>query len=114
MKTHKVQIELPLAVYTELQQMANACGWKFEDVVLQTIKMGMPPTLGKVPNAFHSELMALNKLDDKALMKVAAGEGETTPTDDLHRKADFVALRRTYAMSLLRWRGHPLMGLEMM
>ncbi len=114
MKTHTVQIELPLSIYAQLQQMADACGWKFEDVLLQTIKMGMPPTLGKVPAAFHDELIALNKLDDRALMRVASGEGEKEPMDDLHRKADFAALRRTYAISLLRWRGHPLMGLEMM
>lgn len=108
MKTNKVQIELPLSIYNHLQQISEASGWKFEDVLMQTIKMGLPPILGKVPAAFHSELLSLNKLDDKALLAILEGKQSQENMDDMHRKADFSALRRTYALSLLRWRGHPV------
>ena len=107
--TETVQIDLPLSIYHQLKDIADASSWTFEEVVLQTIRAGLPPLLSKVPHVFHEELLSLNSLSDRDLLRVV--EGELPPTGDQneeHKKADFDLLRRTYALSLLKWRGHPI------
>lgn len=109
MKTHKITVDLSEADYSLLKEMADASKWSMEEVVVRCIQAGMPPTLSKVPASFHADLVSLNSLGDKDLMKVADGKWpEPAEQTDLHRKANFTALRRTYALSLLRWRGHPI------
>lgn len=109
MKTHKVTIELSATDYMLLKEMADASKWPLQEVIMQCIQSGMPPTLSKVPEAFHDDLIFLNSLSDKDLMKVADGNWpEPKNQTELHRKADFSYLRRTYALSLLKWRGHPI------
>lgn len=109
MKTKKVEVNLPASIYNELQQVAEASTWPFEKVLLQTIRNGLPPSLSKVPAAFHEELIALNRLDDMELLRVSEGEWpESGKQDEMHKKADFATLRRTYALSVLKWRGHPV------
>ncbi len=112
MDTVTVQVEIEEDVYDELQQMAKASTWSLNDVLAQTIKTGLPPSLSKVPAAFQAELLALNSLGDKDLMGVADGVGfDPNSMNDQKKKADFATLRRTYAMSVLRWRGHPVPNL---
>lgn len=109
MKEKQVVVNLPVGVYEELQRIADASSWSFDEVLLQTIRMGMPPTLNKVPTNFRDELLDLNQLDDRDLMRVVEGELlYDGPQDEQHKKANFEVLRRTYALSLLKWRGHPL------
>ncbi|WP_420644256.1 hypothetical protein [Candidatus Leptofilum sp.] len=109
----KVTLELSATDYNLLKQIADACKWPIEEVVVQCIKSGMPPSLSKVPAAFHEELLRLNALSDKALMGVVDGKLPPDGKSQLHKKADFVSLRRTYALSLLRWRGHPIEHYEL-
>ena len=111
MDTVTVQVELDADIYAGLQQMAAASTWSINDVLAQTIKTGLPPSLTKVPAAFHDELLNLNSFGDRDLMKVADGDWPASEMDIQHEKADFLTLRRTYAMSLLRWRGHPVPNL---
>ncbi len=109
MKSKKVTIDVPEHIYEDLKRIAQASTWSVEEVLLQTVRIGLPPSLTKVPEAFHDELLALNGLSDIDLMRVADGNWpEPEKLDTVHQKADFVTLRRTYALSLLRWRGHPV------
>ena len=109
MKTKRIQVELPLGFYEDLREIAEASSWPLEKVVLQCIKTGMPPTLHKVPEAFHEELMGLNGLNDRDLLRVVEGNWPSAGKEnEQQRKANFDVLRRTYALSLLRWRGHPI------
>jgi hypothetical protein len=102
-----VTIQLPDSIYVALHEVAGASGWSLEEVVLQCIRSGMPPLLSKIPDNFHAELLALNKLDDRALLKVVEGGKEFNDSAEA-RKADLATMRRVYAYALLRWRGHPL------
>jgi hypothetical protein len=112
MDTVTVKVEIAEDIYDQLQQMAEASTWSMNDVLAQTIKSGLPPSLSKVPVAFQAELLALNSLGDKDLMDVADGIGiDLNALNDAQKKADFPTLRRTYAMSVLRWRGHPVPNL---
>ncbi len=107
--TKKITIELSIGEYAQLEEIAEASSSTLEDVVAQCVRCGMPPTLNFVPEEFHEDLLALNKLGDKELLKIVEGTSPLrTKLDELQRKADYPALRRTYALSLLRWRGHPV------
>ncbi len=109
MNIRSISIDLPENLYADLQDVAQAAGMPLEKVILQSIRTGMPPSLSKVPATFHPELLALNKLSDRDLIRVVEGELTPETTDDeQHRKADFRSLRRIYALSLLKWRGHPI------
>jgi len=110
----KITLELSTTDYNLLKDIADACKWPIEEVAMQCLKSGMPPSLSKVPADFHDELLGLNALSDQDLMKVADGKWPAPKKEgELHKKANFVALRRTYALSLLRWRGHPIEHYEL-
>jgi hypothetical protein len=105
----KIELELPESLYSELQHIADSSDWPLNKVLVQTIRAGMPPTLSKVPQEFHDELLVLNKLTDQELLKLAESPwDEAGDRSAMHKRADFKALQRTYAWSLLRWRGHPV------
>lgn len=109
MKEHVIQLTLPESIYEPLNQIAAATGMSLEEVIVQTLKGGMPPSLKKVPSAFHDELLSLNKMDDIQLWNVIQGKEKGSQSIDLeHETADFPMLRRAYAFSLLKWRGHPV------
>lgn len=110
MKDHPVQVVLPHGVYERLAEVAEASGLTLEVVVLQSIKGGMPPSLGKVPADFHGELLALNKLDDKQLWEVVQGKRPkgSKAESAAALKADLPTLRKAYAFAVLKWRGHPM------
>jgi hypothetical protein len=107
MKKKKVEVEVPLSIYELLQDIAQSSKWPFEEVVLQTIKAGLPPSLGKVPVDFHEGLLSLNALGDRDLLRVVEGDVPAgLPKGP--KSADFKLLRKTYALRLLKWRGHPI------
>lgn len=108
MKTVKVEVNIPLHDYDCLSEVAEAAGWPLEKVVIQSIRYGMPPSLNKVPEPFHDELLALNRLDDRSLLRVVEGDAKPPKMSSVQKQADFQTLWRTYALSLLRWRGHPV------
>ena len=99
---HEVTIQLPDSLYQRLHNVAVASGWKLEEVVIQTIRSGMPPSLIKVPEKYHNELLALNKLDDQMLWDACQKKSDEAD------HAGLGLLRRAYAYALLKWRGHPL------
>jgi hypothetical protein len=109
MEQIKIELELPESLYSELKLIADTSDWPLTQVLVQTIRSGMPPTLAKVPQELHKELLALNKLSDQELLKLAESPwDEAGDRSAMHKKADFAALQRTYAWSLLKWRGHPV------
>ncbi len=106
-----VRLSLPPEIYEELAMIADISPkMSLEDVIMQTIRTGMPPSLGKVPKPFHDELMPMNALGDMDLLRIIEGDWPLPEArdDDMFRKFDFTALRTTYASKLLRWRGHPV------
>lgn len=109
MDEHQISLTLPDNIYQRLQEIATAASTSLEEVLLRTITTGLPPSLSKVPHAFHNDLLGLNRLDDQDLWRVVTGElayGKALSPEQ--RQADFVSLRRAYAFALLKWRGHPM------
>ena len=124
-----ITLELPPALYQRLAEVAEASHQSLNDVVLQSIQTGLPPSLEHVPDRFRADLIALNQLSDDVLWDVAAldladdkaalyeelllknqqgplEENEQALLDTLREEADVLMLRRAYAYALLKWRGH--------
>jgi hypothetical protein len=107
MSEKAVTIRLPDSVHERLSDVAEASGWTLEEVILQSIRTGMPPSLQKIPDKYHQSLLALNVLDDQTLWDVGQGEQVDAAPGEVG-SPDQELLRRAYAYALLKWRGHPL------
>lgn len=135
MTVEAINLQLPPAIYQRLVEVAEASHRPLTEVVIQSIRMGLPPTLDHVPVRFRDDLKTLHELsddllwavadrdlaDDKAahyeqlLLKNQQGpltEQEQHALDILREEADLLMLRRAYAAALLKWRGHRLPTLE--
>jgi hypothetical protein len=122
-------------MYQPLLEAARAAEQPLEDVVMQSIRVGLPPDLSKVPARFRIDLRALNCLDTPVLRHVAhtaldaakamryeallvknqreaLSDEEQVQLDRLREEADLLMLRRAYAYALLKWRGQRLPALQ--
>lgn len=105
----EISIRLSADIFQELDAVAQAAGQTLEAVVVQCVRAGLPPLLGKVPPLFHDHLLALQRLDDRKLLDIVEGRTAVSlPRGGQYRQADFEILYRTYALSILKWRGHPI------
>ena len=131
MAFQSVTLDLPDAVYERLQHAATALNRPLEEVVFQSIQGNLPPSLDDLPVNLHDELRSFQSLDDQALWSIARSElpavdwqqhqqllekqqtvrltaQEQSALAHLREAVDTFVLRRSYAMALLKWRGHSL------
>ena len=135
MTVQAINLQLPPSLYQRLVEAAEASHQSLTEVVIQSIRAGLPPSLEHVPERFQDDLRTLNQLsddllwgvadcdlaDDKAklyeqlLVKNQQGrleENEQLTLDTLREEADLLMLRRAYASALLKWRGHRIPRLD--
>jgi hypothetical protein len=128
---HTVTVRLPEDIYTRLKQSARLTNKPMEEVVVQSVKAGMPPSVNDLPAEYREEFLDLEPLSDERLWQVAestlpaerqrrytyllrknqAGsptERERQRLSQLGAEARKLTLRKAYAYALLRWRGHRL------
>ena len=131
MTTQVVNVSLPTDIYERLQDAATLAQRPLEDVIFQSIRGNLPPVLaGLVPE--HRDLVVdLQPLGDDALWHIGKEElpaaqwrrhqhllhkGEQdrlTPAEQaelavLREATDGFVTRRSYALALLKWRGHTI------
>ena len=129
MSVETVNIQLPDEIYRRLSQMATATHQPLEEVIVQTIRGNLPPTLDDLQPELRELVAELEQLDDDAvwavarttipparwrrhqrlLQKVQDGtltDGEQVELDMLRSVVDRDVLRRSYALALLKWRGY--------
>lgn len=129
MTTQTVTLQLPDPVFRYLQQMAIATKRPLEQVVRQSIEGNLPPSVASMPADIQVDLLAMQALPAEQLLRIAAGQspaadqarhlelldknstGNITPAEQrelvsLRMAADHLMLRKAYAWSVLRWRGH--------
>ena len=58
-------------MYQHLADVAEASQQSLTEVLLQSIRVGLPPTLAHVPERFRADLKALYQLSDERLWQVA-------------------------------------------
>lgn len=124
-----ITLRLPEESYARLNRMATLLRRPVEEVASQTIRGNLPPTVDDLPADLQSEMAAWSSLSDERLWEVArqplpaeqwrrhqrllrkneAGtltEAEQDELAHLRSETDRFVFRRSYALALLKWRGH--------
>jgi len=131
MAVQPITLNLPDAIYHRLQHVANALNRPLEEVIFQSIQGNLPPAVDDLPSELRHELLTLQTMTDQALWAITKAElpplqwsrhqvllkkkqaGMLNPVEEseltvLRDTVDHFVMRRSYAMALLKWRGHSL------
>jgi hypothetical protein len=129
--TRTVTVGLPEGIYARLKRSAEATSRSVEELVVQSVKAGMPPSVSDFAPEYGEECLALERLSSSRLRQIARAklpEGRQRRYNHLLTKNQAGALsereqemlkhfgdearrltvRRAYAYALLRWRGQPI------
>jgi hypothetical protein len=124
-----ITVKLPQALYHRLERAAEMTNQPLDAVLLQTIRGNIPPSLEDVPPELRAELAAMLQLSDDDLCAVAQGpidskkwrrhhrlleknaastlgERDRQEMERLRTEVDRHVLRTSFALALLKWRGH--------
>jgi hypothetical protein len=135
MTTQRVTIELPEPVFRQLARIAEATQQPVEVLAAQSVVSNLPPSVENAPLEMQPELLKMQNLSIEELLAIAHGlveptqhehhvdlleknkEDSLTPEErqeltDLRLAADRLMLRKAYAWSVLRWRGHRIPPLK--
>ena len=131
MMSQSLTLQLPDHIYRRLQQVAQTTRQPMEAVAYQSLQGNLPPLIEDAPDEWRGDLAEFEQLDDDALWKIAkeplAGEQWTRHQDLLERNltgrltdaergeltqlrtaTDRFVFRKSYALALLKWRGHAI------
>jgi hypothetical protein len=129
MTTQTINIELPEDIYQRLAGMAAVTQRPLQEVIFQTIRGNLPPTLGDLPPEQHALVADLQPLADDMLWAIAREPlparqwrrhqhllhkaetaaltgAEQTELTALREVTDQFVTRQSYALALLKWRGY--------
>lgn len=131
MAIQTINIRLPDEIYQRLQRVAAATDQPLEEVVFQSIRGNLPPSLDELSLDLRDLVADLPSMSDEALRAIAreslppqharrhqhllhkAQDGTLTVKEQaelavLRGATDRHVTRRSYALALLKWRGHRL------
>ncbi len=131
----RVTIELPEPVFRQLARIAEATQQSVEVLAAQSVISNLPPSVENAAPEMQAELLKMQNLSLEELLAIANAkvepsqherhvelleknkEGELTSEErqeltDLRLAADHLMLRKAYAWSVLRWRGHRIPPLK--
>ena len=131
MMSQSLTLQLPDHIYQRLQRVAQTTRQPMEVVAYQSLQGNLPPLIEDVPDEWRGDLIEFEQLDDEALWKIAQEQLLKTQwerhqellqrnqdgvlTDDergeltrLRTAADRFVFRKSYALALLKWRGHAI------
>ena len=126
-----VTLALPTDVYRRLVTAARAWQRPMAELLVQSIAGNLPPLAEDAPPALQAEFAAMQQLDDWAIWQIVgerldakvwrrhrillakneAGALTVREENELQRlreTTDRYVLRRSFALALLKWRGHSL------
>ena len=109
--TQVLSIRLPDQLLDRLNRLASETNRPVEEIVVSTLNESVPQPPVGLPAEIREELVALETLSDADLAEVARAtmSAEDIPTPYWPGDAtDRLALRKAYALVLLKWRGHPM------
>ena len=131
MVSQSLTLHLPDHIYRRLKRVAQTTRQPMEAVAYQSLQANLPPLIEDVPDEWRGDLIEFEQLDDEALWKIAQEQLLKTQwerhqellqrnqdgvlTDDergeltrLRTAADRFVFRKSYALALLKWRGHAI------
>ena len=129
--TQALTIQLPESLYQHLQTVASASKQSLEQLIYQSVQGNLPPLMPRVDVELQPDFLTMQTFSIAELKPIALSQIESktqsrhlhlleknsqdTLTDkeqrelaDLRQRADQLMLRKSYAWSLLRWRGYSM------
>ncbi len=129
MTAQAINLELPEDIYRRLTDVAALTRQPLEEIIFQSLRGNLPPVLTDLDPPRRALVAELPGLSDVALWAVAreplpasrwrqhqrllrkGGQGTLTAAERaelarLREETDRFVLRRSYALALLKWRGH--------
>jgi len=129
--TPVVNITLPADIYKRFKDAASLAQQPLEDVIFQSIRGNLPPVLADLAPEHRALVVDLQRLGDDALWVIGkealptaqwrrhqrllykGEQGLLTPAEQaeltaLREATDGFVMRRSYALALLKWRGHSI------
>jgi hypothetical protein len=67
MPNQTIPLQVPDAIYQRLQRVAHATNHSIEEVLLQTIRGNLPPSLDDLSPEWHCIVADLQQMSDEAL-----------------------------------------------
>lgn len=135
MSNQTIPVYLPEPLYSRLERLAELSRHSIEDVVVQALNATIPPLPEDLPDDLRNNLIALEQCTDEDLWHIAGSVASTDHHEQLHellekqkqkaltepehdqlahlrQQANYLMVRKAYAYTLLKWRGHRLPKLE--
>jgi hypothetical protein len=135
MTTQRVTIELPESILHRFAQIAEATQQPLADLIAQSVVSNLPPSAENAPSEMRAELLEMQTLSVEELLAIAQTQAastqhehhaqlldknkaeelhpeEQTELTDRRHSADRLMLRKAYAWSILRWKGHKIPPLQ--
>jgi hypothetical protein len=135
MTTQRITIELPESIFHRFVQIAEATQQPLEDLIAQSVVSNLPPSAENAPLEMRAELMEMQTLSVDELLAIAQTQAEPIQHEhhvqfleknqagallpeeqkeltNLRQTADRLMLRKAYAWSVLRWKGHRIPPLK--
>jgi len=129
MTAQTISLDLPEQLYRRLAETADSTRRSLDEVILQSIRVGLPPSVDHFPEPIRTDLHTLDQLSDATLWRIAQNEladkqvsvyeelleqnqhnglspAEQIQLAHLREEADLIMFRSAYAYTLLKWRGH--------
>ncbi len=98
-----------------LHRLARASDRPVEELVVSALDESVPRPPPNLPQEICDELSLLETLSNRALVEVAQSTLKADEVPSLYQPGDVtdrLALRKAYALVLLKWRGRPLLELD--
>jgi len=131
MVSQSITLDIPENVFQRLQRMAQIIHQPLEAVVSQSLLGNLPPLIEDAPDEWYADMADMEQLPDEALWKVSKEPlpdqqwarhqellkrnqngtltgRERNELEQLRNMTDRFVFRRSYALALLKWRGHTL------
>jgi hypothetical protein len=113
--SHVLSITVPDQLLDRLNRLALATDQPVEEVVVSTLTESVPEPPANLPADIRGELLDLETLSSAELLAVAQATLKTEDVPATYRPGDVtdrLALRKAYALVLLKWRHRRLPELD--
>jgi hypothetical protein len=135
MTTQQIMIELPEPILRQLTKIAEMTHQSVAVLIAQSVVSNLPPSADNAPPEIQADLLQMQTLPIEELLAIAQAQVEPTQHErhevlleknqddlitpeerqeltNLRIAADQLMLRKAYAWSVLKWRGHRLPALK--
>lgn len=131
MATDSIVLHLPEGLHRRLERLAELTHRPVENVIVQTLSSSLPPLPDDLSPTMRDALISLEQESDEALWDLtratmaddqyalltdlrekrrsgSLSAEEQDALDHVMQEADLLTLKKAYAATLLKWRGHRL------